>query len=80
MLYFYEWLQNKRKFLVKSEYYNQFGICQASRVSTILEPPEVNLSNPEAYSEPCQISKMKFFLRKWSVAKALHFFLLSASS
>ena len=33
MLYFYECLQNKGKFLVRSEYYNQFGIYQPSRVS-----------------------------------------------
>ena len=44
MLRFYEWLQNKEKFLVRSEYYNQFGIYRPSRVSTILEPREVNLS------------------------------------
>ena len=35
----------------------------------ILEPPRVNLSNPEAYSEPCQISKMEIFWRKQSMAK-----------
>ena len=27
----------------------------------ILQPWQVNLSNPEAYSDPCQISKMEFF-------------------
>ena len=62
MSHFYEWLQNKGKFL-GGEYYNQFGIYQPSSVSTILELREVNLSNPEAYSEPCKISKMKFFAK-----------------
>ena len=28
-----------------------------------LEPRQNNLSNPEAYSEPCQTSKMKHFLK-----------------
>ena len=66
MLHFYQWLQIKRKFLVRSEYYDEFGIYQPFRVSTILEPREVNLSNPEAYSEPCQIPKMKFFAKKFN--------------
>ena len=57
MLDFHVWLQNKGKFLVWSEYYNQFGIYQPSRIS-LLEPRQNNLSNPEAYSEPCQASKM----------------------
>ena len=52
MLHFHELLQNKGKFLVWSEYYNHFGICQPSRVS-LLEPGKSNLSNLEAYSEPC---------------------------
>ena len=59
-LYFRVWLQNKGKFLVWSEYYDHFGIYQHSRVS-LLEPRQNNLSNPEAYSEPCQASKMEFF-------------------
>ena len=42
MLYFYVWLQNKRKFLVWSEYYNQFGIYQPSGVF-LLEPWQSNL-------------------------------------
>ena len=29
----------------------------------IVEPWQDNLSNPEAYSEPCQISKMEFFAK-----------------
>ena len=37
--------------------YNQFGIYQPSRVS-LLKPLQNNLSDPEAYSELCQISKM----------------------
>ena len=35
----------------------------------ILEPRQVNLSNPEAYSEPCEIAKMEFF-RKQSIARS----------
>ena len=58
MLYFHVWLQNKRKFLVWSEYYNQFGIYQPSHVS-LLELQQSDLSNPETYSEPCQTSKME---------------------
>ena len=66
MLHFYQWLQIKRKFLVRSEYYDEFGIYQPSRVSTILEPREVNLSNPEAYPEPCQIPTINFFAKKFN--------------
>ena len=46
--------------LVRSEYDNQFGIYQPSRVS-LLEPRQNNLNNPEALSEPCQTSKMECF-------------------
>ena len=60
MFYFCIWLQNKGKFLVWSEYYNQFGIYQPSNVS-LLEPQQNNLSNPEAHLEPCQISKIDCF-------------------
>ena len=63
MLYFHEWLQSKGKFLARSESFNQFGIYQPSYVSTIVELWDVNLSNPEAYSEPCQIPKMEFFAK-----------------
>ena len=38
----------------------QFGICETSHVS-LLEPKQNNLNNPEAYSEPCQTSKMEYF-------------------
>ena len=48
MFYFHLWLQNKEKFLVWSEKYNQFDIYQPSRVS-LLEPQQINLSNPVAY-------------------------------
>ena len=58
MLYFHAWHQNKGKFLVWSEYYDQFGIYQPSGVS-LLEPLQNNLSNPEAYSESCPASKME---------------------
>ena len=34
--YFHLRLQNKGKFLVWSEHYNQFGVCQPSRVLTHL--------------------------------------------
>ena len=53
MLCFHIWLQNKEKFLVWSEYYNQFGIHQPFRVS-LLQPRQSYLCNPEAYSEPFQ--------------------------
>ena len=36
MLYFHVWIQNMGKFLIWSEYYNQFGIHQPFRVSTYL--------------------------------------------
>ena len=36
MLNFHVWIQNMGKFLVWSEYYNQFGIYQPSRVSPYL--------------------------------------------
>ena len=60
MLYFHVWLQNKRKFLVWSECYNQFAIYQPSCAS-LLESLQSNLSNPQAYSEPCQTPKMENF-------------------
>ena len=41
--------------ILQSEYYNQFGIHQPSRVS-LLKPWKNNLSDPEAYREPCQTS------------------------
>ena len=47
------------KFLVWSEYYNQFGIYEPFRVS-VLEPRQSNF-NPGPFSEPCQISKMMCF-------------------
>ena len=57
LLYFHVLLWNKGKFLVWSEYYNQFGIYQPSFVLPI-EPQQNNLNNPEAYSKPCQTFKM----------------------
>ena len=48
---------NKWKILGWNESYNQFGIYQASHVS-LLEPLQNKLSNPEAYLELCQTSKM----------------------
>ena len=62
MLYFHVWLQNKGKFLVWSEYYNQFGIYQPS-CESLLEPQQSNFCNPEAYSEPCQTAEMECFAK-----------------
>ena len=50
------------KFKVWSEYYSQFGIYQTIP-STLWEPRQNNLSNPEIYSEPCQISKIECFVK-----------------
>ena len=47
------------KFLVWSEYYNQFGIYEPFHVS-VLEPRQSNF-NPGPFSEPCQTSKMMCF-------------------
>ena len=41
---------------------NQFGIYQTSRAS-LLKPWKNNLSDPEAYPEPCQTSKMDCFVK-----------------
>ena len=43
MMNFYVWIQNKGKFLVWIEYYNQFGIYQPSCVF-LLEPRQSNWS------------------------------------
>ena len=46
-----------------------------SRVS-LLEPGQNNLSNPEAYSEPCQTSKMDCFAKivnGWKSLKAVNY-------
>ena len=48
MLYFHVWRQNVIKFLVLSEYYDQFDIYQPSCVS-FSEPPQRNLSTPGAH-------------------------------
>ena len=44
MLYIHVWIQNNGKFVVWSEYYDQFGIYQLSRVS-LLELQQSNLSH-----------------------------------
>ena len=62
MLYFHVSHQNKQKFFAWSEYYNQFGIYQSSRVS-LLKPRQNNLSDPEEYPESCQTSKMDCFVK-----------------
>ena len=62
------WLQNKGKIL--SEYYNQLDI-------SLLEPAQNNLSNPEAYLEPCQTSKMDCFAKivnSWKSLKVVNYF------
>ena len=50
----------------------QFGIYQPCRVS-LLEPKQGNLSYPDAYSEPCQKTKMVFFAKILTL-KAVNFF------
>ena len=62
MLYFHVWRQNMGKFLIWSEFYNQFGIYQHSRVF-LLEPLPIILSNPEVYSEPSQIYTIECFVK-----------------
>ena len=52
--------RDKGEILIWREYYNGFGIYQCSRVS-LLDPQQNNLSNLQAYSEPCQTSKMECF-------------------
>ena len=73
MLYFHVWNYNKGKFFVSSEYYNLFGIYQPSRVS-LLKPRQKNLSDPEAYPEPCQASKMDCFVKIVNGLNLLTFF------
>ena len=73
LLYFHVWHYNKGKFFVWSEYYNQFGIYQPSRVS-LLKPWKNNLSDPEAYPEPCQTSKMDCFVKIVNGLNLLTFF------
>ena len=50
---FWAWKSTERSMLVWIEYYNQFVIYQPFH-EALLEPQQNNLSNPEAYSEPCQ--------------------------
>ena len=73
MLFFHVWHYNKGKFFVSSEYYNLFGIYQPSRVS-LLKPRQKNLSDPEAYPEPCQASKMDCFVKIVNGLNLLTFF------
>ena len=54
-----------RKFLVLSEYYDQFDKYKPSCVS-FLEPRQSNLSNTGAYLKPCQTSNMNIFAKKIS--------------
>ena len=53
--------------------FNQFGMYQPSRVS-LLKPQQNNLSDPEAYPEPCQTSKMDCFLEIVNGLNLLTFF------
>ena len=62
ILCFHVWHQNEGKFLVWCEYYNHFSIYQPSCVS-LLVSQQGTLSNPEAYSELCQTSKMECFAK-----------------
>ena len=75
MLSFHIWFQNKGKSLVWSEYYNQFGINQHSCVSPHLRTTASQLSNPQKYGEPFQISKMKFFCENSQWLKVVNFFI-----
>ena len=52
--------RDKGEILIWREPYDRFGIYHHCRVS-LLELWQNYLSNPEAYSEPCQTSKMKCF-------------------
>ena len=61
-MFFHVWLQKKEKILVWSKYYNYFCIYQPSCVS-LLEPRQGTLSDPEAYSELWQTSKMECFAK-----------------
>ena len=62
MLYFHVWLQTKGKILIWRECYHQFSGNPHSHIFH-LELWQNNLSNPEAYSEPCQTSKMECFAK-----------------
>ena len=52
-----------KKFLVLSEYYDQFDKYQPSCVS-FLEPRQSNLSNAGACLKPYQTSNMNIFAKK----------------
>ena len=62
------------KILIWREYYNEFGIYQRFHVS-LLERRQKNLSNPEAYSKPCQASEIKCCAKIVNRWKLLTFFL-----
>ena len=55
------------------ECYIQLGTFQRSRVS-LLEPWQINLSNPEVYSEPCKKSMMVLFAEKSQGLKTVNYF------
>ena len=44
------------------------------RLNMYQKPRQVNLSDPEAYSEPCQISKREFFCENSQWLKTVNFF------
>ena len=50
-----------------------FYICQPSCVS-LLKPRQKNLSDPEAYPEPCQTSNMDYFVKIVNGLNLLTFF------
>ena len=64
-----------RKFFVWSEHYNKFGLCQLFGVA-LWEPQQNNVSNPEAYSEPCQTYMMQYavYTKNSQWLKTLNFF------
>ena len=71
MLLFYEWLQNKGKFLGVNTIIS-LAYINLPVYLTVLEL--INFSNPEAYSEPCQTYKIAFFCKNSQWLKALNFF------
>ena len=67
------WLQNKGEILIWRENYNHFAKYQCSHAFP-LEPQQNNFSNSQAYSEPCQTSKMECFEEVVNSWKLLTYF------
>ena len=68
------------KFLIWSEYYNQSGIYQTFLCISPRTTATEILSNPEAYSEPCQTSKIGCFTKTIKGLKSLTFFVKHSTS